>query len=184
MTTDRRWRKWELAGLFVTLILGNALHFLYDLSGENPIAAAFSAANESTWEHMKLLIVPWALWSLVEAAVLLRSRRGVLMPRALGLLCGTALIPAVYYTYTGIVGQRSAIADILLFQAAVLLSALISWHLMAKGRFSAPLWSVLGLLLLLGLWALAVWWTFAPPPLPLFTDPTTGTAGVSASIIP
>lgn len=179
MTTDRIWRKWELAGLFITLILGNSLHFLYEFSGESSIAAAFSAVNESTWEHMKLLIVPWALWSPVEAVILLRSRRGVLMPRALGLLCGTALIPAVYYTYTGIVGQRSAIADILLFQAAVLLAALVSWRLMTKGRFSAPLWSALGLFLLLGLWALAVWWTFDPPLLPLFTDPVTGTAGVS-----
>lgn len=180
MTTDRRWRKWELAGLFITLILGNALHFLYEFSGKSPVAAAFSAVNESTWEHMKLLIVPWTLWSLVEAAALLRSsRRGVLMPRALGLLCGTVLIPAVYYTYTGIAGQRSAIADILLFQAAVLLAALVSWRLMTKGRFSAPPWSALGLFLLLGLWALAVWWTFEPPHIPLFIDPVTGTAGVS-----
>ena len=30
--TDRRWRKWELAGLFLTLIFGNLLHFVYDWS--------------------------------------------------------------------------------------------------------------------------------------------------------
>ena len=33
-------------------------------------AALFSAVNESTWEHMKLLAVPWILFSLVEYIVL------------------------------------------------------------------------------------------------------------------
>ena len=31
--SDRRWRKWELTGLFVTLIFGNLLHFVYNWSG-------------------------------------------------------------------------------------------------------------------------------------------------------
>ena len=56
--TDRRWRKWELAGLFLTLIFGNLLHFVYDWSGQNSVVAAFAAVNESTWEHMKLLFFP------------------------------------------------------------------------------------------------------------------------------
>ena len=75
---DRKWRKWELAGLFVTLILGNLLHFVFDWSGENSIVAAFAAVNESTWEHMKLLVIPWVVWSLVEAVVLrvVETRRG------------------------------------------------------------------------------------------------------------
>ena len=45
---DRRWRKRELAGLFVILIAGNLLHFIYDWSGRNDIVAAFAAVNEST----------------------------------------------------------------------------------------------------------------------------------------
>ena len=40
--------------------------------------------------------------------------------------------------------------------------------------------SALGLLLLLGVWALAVWWTYDPPQLPLFTDPITGQTGLFA----
>ena len=92
---DRKWRKWELAGLFVTLILGNLLHFVFDWSGENRIVAAFAAVNESTWEHMKLLVIPWVVWSLVEAVVLRDSRRPVLLARARGLLAGVVLFPPV-----------------------------------------------------------------------------------------
>lgn len=175
---DRKWRKWELTGLFVTLIFGNLLHFVFDWSGENHIVAAFAAVNESTWEHMKLLVIPWVVWSLVEAIALRGSRRPVLPGRALGLLTGVLFIPTVYYTYTGALGVSSMLVDVLLFQMAVLLGAWVSWRIMAKGKASGLLWSLLGLLLLLGIWALFVWWTYDPPLLPIFTDPTNGAAGL------
>ena len=127
-----RWHRWELAGLFVTLILGNLLHFAYEWSGGSSVVAAFAAVNESTWEHMKLLVVPWTVWSLVEAVALRGSRRPVLPARAVGLLAGVAAIPVVYYTYTGALGVSSMIVDVLLFQAAVLLGAWISWRIMKR----------------------------------------------------
>ena len=109
--TDRRWRKWELTGLFLTLIFGNLLHFVYDWIGQNSVVAAFAAVNESTWEHMKLLAMPWVIWSLVEAVALRSSRQSVLMARALGLLAGLVTIPTVYYTYTGALGVSSMIVE-------------------------------------------------------------------------
>ena len=158
---DRRWRKWELAGLFLTLIFGNLLHFVYDWSGQSIAAAVFAAVNESTWEHMKLLVTPWVIWSLVEAVALRGSRRPVLMARALGV--------------------SSMIADVVLFQAAVLLGAWLSWRIMAAGKLTGPLWSILGALVLLGVWGLFLWWTFDPPVLPIFIDPTNGTVGLPAA---
>lgn len=178
--TDRRWRKWELAGLFLTLIFGNLLHFVYDWSGQNSVVAAFAAVNESTWEHMKLLAMPWVIWSLVEAVALRSSRQSVLMARALGLLAGLVTIPTVYYTYTGALGVSSMIVDVVLFQAAVLLGALVSWRVLAKNKLTGPIWGAVGLLLLLGIAALFVWWTYAPPVLPIFIDPTNGTVGLPA----
>ena len=49
---------WELAGALFTAAMGTLLHFVYDWSGGWGAAAAFSAVNESTWEHMKLLFFP------------------------------------------------------------------------------------------------------------------------------
>ena len=178
--TDRRWRKWGLAGLFLTLIFGNLLHFVYDWSGQNSVVAAFAAVNESTWEHMKLLAMPGVIWSLVEAVALRSSRQSVLMARALGLLVGLVTIPTVYYTYTGALGVSSMIVDVVLFQAAVLLGALVSWRVLAKNKLTGPIWGAVGLLLLLGVAALFVWWTYAPPVLPIFIDPTNGTVGLPA----
>ena len=61
---------WELAGALFTAAMGTLLHFVYDWTGQSPIAAPLAAVNESTWEHMKLFITPWVLWSLVERIAL------------------------------------------------------------------------------------------------------------------
>ena len=52
----------ETAGMLFTLLFGNLLHFVYDWTGQAGWAAYLSAVNESTWEHMKLLAVPWLVW--------------------------------------------------------------------------------------------------------------------------
>ena len=64
--------------------------------------------------------------------------------------------------------------------AFVLLGALVSWRVLAKNKLTGPIWGAVGLLLLLGVAALFVWWTYAPPVLPLFIDPTNGTVGLPA----
>lgn len=52
---------------------------------------------------------------------------------------------------------------------------------MAAGKLTGPLWSILGALVLLGVWGLFLWWTFDPPVLPIFIDPTNGTVGLPAA---
>lgn len=36
-------------------VLGVLLHFTYEWAGDNAVVGLFSAVNESTWEHLKLL---------------------------------------------------------------------------------------------------------------------------------
>ena len=176
--SDRAWCKWEVAGLFFVLIWGNLFHFVFDWSGENELVGAIAAVNESTWEHMKLMIVPWVLWSAVEALALRRSRIRVLAPRAAALLMGVLFIPTVYYTYTGISGANVAILNIIIFQLAVLMAFFITWRLLDKGRLQGTVWSVLGGAVLLAMLALAVYRTYFPVEIPLFIDPLTGKAGI------
>ena len=147
--TDRKWKTWEVIGLLVTLALGNLLHFVYEWSGDSPLTAPIAAVNESTWEHMKLLAVPWVLFSLVERAARGRSGGTVPMARALGLLAGLAAIPLLYYTYRGILGFDVMVVDILIFQAAVLLGFWVSWRVQRTGRWTSPAAQIAGVLALL-----------------------------------
>ena len=175
--TDRRWRKWELAGLFLTLIFGNLLHFVYDWSGQNSVVAAFAAVNESTWEHMKLLFVPWLLWTAAQC-IGLRSLRPA-APRAVGLLAGMAAIPLLFYGYVGVTGVSVDVVNILIFQAAVLLAFWVSTALQRRGALTGPVWQAAGVLVMAAVCAAFAVWTVSPPELPVFTDPTDGTRGIT-----
>lgn len=179
---EKSWRKWEVAGLFFTLIWGNLFHFVFDWSGESAAVAAIAAVNESVWEHIKLLVVPWVLWSVVETLALRRSRINILGSRAAALLLGVIYIPAVYYTYVGASGSNVAIINIIIFQLAVLLAFFVSWRWLDKGRLQGKFWSVCGAAILLLSLALIVYWTFFPPQIPLFTDPGTGQTGISRGL--
>lgn len=172
---QRNWQKWEIVGLFFTIGAGNLLHFVYEWCGKSAPAALFSGVNESTWEHMKLLAVPWLIWTAAEGFFL--RGRGILAARAAGLLTGLLFIPAVYYTYTGALGVSSSLVNIMIFQLAVLAGFGVTWRMLRERKFSAAVWHPLAAVLLLALTALFIWWTFEPPALPLFTDPVTGLRG-------
>lgn len=172
----KRLNGWSLAGFLAVSVLGTLAHFCYEWSGEKLLVGAFCAVNESTWEHMKLLAVPWILWTAVT--ILIERRADCAAPRAAGLLTGLILIPALFYTYTGICGKSVDVVNVLIFQAAVLAAWLVSRGLQRRGSLSAPLWQVLGILVQLGAAAVFAVWTVNPPELPLFVDPTNGTRGV------
>ena len=177
--SDRKWRTWEIAGLLFTIAAGNLLHFVYDWSGKNDIVAAFAATNESTWEHMKLLAMPWIIWSFIEWLALRRRKSPVPAARGAGLLVGLTAIPMLFYTYQGIVGRNLPPVNIIIFQAAVLLAFWVSWHIQDKRKWSGKPWQWMGGLLLLAAGVLFVLWTYRPPRLAVFIDPLTGQVGPS-----
>lgn len=177
--TDRKWRTWEIIGLLFTIAVGNLLHFVYNWSGRDDIVAAFASVNESTWEHMKLLAVPWILWSIIEWLALRGKKNPVLAARAGGLLTGLLAIPALFYTYQGITGAYSDLVNIAIFQVAVLLAFWVSWRMQDRRRLNSTLWKWLGGLFLLGTAVLFVVWSYDPPQLAVFVDPITKQIGAT-----
>ena len=175
--TDRRWRTWEVVGLLFTIAAGNLLHFVYNWSGKNDIVAAFAAVNESTWEHMKLLAVPWIVWTIIEWLAVGRGKNSVLAARAVGLLIGLLVIPALFYTYQGITGLNNSLVNIIIFQVAVLLAFWVSWRIQDRRKLRGKVWQWLGGVLLLAVGTLFVIWSYNPPELPIFLDPMTGHVG-------
>ena len=175
---EKRLFYWELAGALFTAALGTLLHFTYGWSGGWSVAAAFSAVNESTWEHMKLLFFPLFLFSVVQVCVMGRNYPNFLAVRAVSILTGLVLIPVLFYTYTGVLGRSVDWVNIALFFLAALGAFLLDFRLLRRSRISAPWQQILGLIVL---WALAfcfVWCTFHPVELALWRDPVTGGYGV------
>ena len=170
--------RWEAAGFLFVSAVGTLLHFVYDWTGENLLAAVISAVNESTWEHMKLFFIPLFLFSVVQACTIGKSYPNILAVRTISALTGLALIPVLYYTYTGIGGQSVSWLNIAIFYVAVLAAFLLDFRLLRKGRFSSPWQQLLGLVVLWALLFLFVWCTFRPIHLPLWQDPVTGQFGI------
>ena len=169
---------WALAGFLFTAAAGTLLHFVYEWSGGSTLAAAFSAVNESTWEHMKLLFFPMFLFSVVQVIALGRQYPNFLAVRAISTLTGLVLIPVLVYTYSGVLGRNVTWVDVTIFFLAALAAFALDWRLLRRGRWSSGWQQVLGLLVLWGLAFLFVYFTFHPPGLALWQDPVTGVYGI------
>lgn len=57
-----------LLGSVLITLTGASMHFIYHWSGCHPLAAVFCAVNESTWEHIKIMLFPMLLWWLLTGS--------------------------------------------------------------------------------------------------------------------
>lgn len=176
----RKLFRWELVGFLFTAGAGTLLHFVYEWSGRSKIVAAFSAVNESTWEHMKLLFIPLFLFSLIQVVFLWKTYPSLPAVRGLSAVVGTALIPVLYYTYTGVWGQHVMWADIAVLFLSAAGAFLLDYALLRRGKLSSPFLQVLGLAALWGLLFAFIFFTFRTPHLAIFQDPLTLGYGIAA----
>lgn len=175
---ESRLRRWEAGGFLFTCLAGVLLHFAYGWSGESALVGAFSAVNESVWEHMKLLFFPLMLVALPEMAALGDCFRCFWTAKAAGTLLGLGLIPALHYTYTGAFGVSILWVDIGIFFVAAAAVFLLETRLMLRPRRRGGAMQMPAMLLM---WALAlvfVFFTYYPPHIPLLRDPLTGIYGL------
>lgn len=109
-------RKCFFIGFVFICISGTLLHYLYEWTGDNRIIGLFSPVNESVWEHMKRLFFPMLLFSVIMSYFnILQIHYPSLVPALLqGLLMGTWLIPIIFYAYSGILGFRIMLIDVLI----------------------------------------------------------------------
>lgn len=175
----RRLFWWELGGFLFAAAAGTLLHFTNDWCGGSTFAAAVSAVNESTWEHMKLLFFPVFFLSVGQVCFLGRNYPNFLAVRAAALTAGLAAIPVLYYTYTGVLGRHIQWVDVLIFFFAAAWVFHLDFRLLSAGRLGGGWQQVLGLLALWGLAFLFVYFTFYPPQLALWRDPATGLYGAA-----
>ena len=168
---------WQIIGAVFALIIGTLLHFTYEWSGENPVVGIFSAVNESTWEHLKLLFVPVALFAVLEYFEYGKQIPNFVPVKVLSILLGMSTIIIAYYTYTCIVGQNYLWVDIGIFILGVLAAYWFSYRFLQTEFLTSECSVRLGWIGLLLLAFCFVFFTFCPPRIELFLDPVTGTYG-------
>lgn len=113
-------KKFCIIGFFVTTVLGILFHFVYDWTGGGFLIGLFFPVNESTWEHMKLLFFPMFLFALVAGKRIERQYPCIYNAMFTGILVGLALIPTLFYTYSGILGFNVDWVNIAVYVLSVL----------------------------------------------------------------
>lgn len=158
------------SGIFV-MILGTLLHFTYEWSSNNQFIASFSAVNESTWEHLKLLFFPMLLTTIIGFFYLEKSCPNYWCARLFGILTAILFTIVFFYTYTGIIGTNFAFVDISIFFVAVILGELVSYKVLVSSFDCNSSVALVGIILLL---ACFIIFTYFTPEIGLFKDPVTG----------
>ena len=167
----------EMVGTVFIIILGSILHFTFEWSGGNPVVGAFSAVNESVWEHLKLAFWPALLFMLIEYIPLKKTANNFVLAKTTGVYLAIITIPIIFYSYTAVTGKSIFVIDISTFVVAVIIGQISSYKLLTRKKLSKNLERI-SLILLVMLGIAFVSFTFYPPQLPVFRDPITGKYGI------
>lgn len=155
-----------IIGIFFVLTAGTISHFLYKWTGGNFIIGLFVPVNESTWEHMKLLFFPMLLYSFFMIRKHEKSCPCIAPAVAFGILAGTLLIPAIFYTYTGILGYHVFLLDLGTFLLSVLIAFYSAYKLTLSCKMQEHKFFLYSLIFIFIICFL--WFTCSPPSIGLF----------------
>ena len=167
---------WQLCGFAATSLVGTLLHFLYEWLGEAIWIAPLSGVNESTWEHMKLLFWPMLLFAILQS-FFFKDRRDFWCVKLCGILLGLLLIPVLFYTYNGVIGESPDWINIVIFFISAAVAYLCETRLFRTEKLCcrSSKWPIAVLCIIAVLFVI---FTFATPQLEIFRDPLTGSYGI------
>lgn len=170
-------KKLAIIGFFVIVILGTLLHFSFDFFNNNLFIAPFSAVNESVWEHLKIAVMPTFVWTIIELIVLKYRQDNLWSSLLLKIVTIMVIITLGYYIYTFILGSHVLLFDILLFCIAILFGQVVAYREIKARKINVNYEEIAKYLVLI-IFLMFVFFTFAPPRLDLFKDEVTSTYGV------
>ena len=167
---------WQLMGFAVTSFLGTILHFLYEWLDSAVWIAPFSGINESTWEHMKLLLWPMLIYAVIES-FFFRDRKDFWCVKFRGILLGLALIPILFYTYNGVIGKSPDWINIAIFFISAAIAYVFEARLFNSEKLRCGS-KKRAIAILVAISLLFVLFTFRTPTIGIFRDPLTGSYGI------
>jgi len=161
---------WEIGGFFFIGLIGAALHFTFELSNfSNMVVAFFSAVNESTWEHLKMVFWPGVFFTLIEYSYIRDRVNNFLVAKSVSLFVMPLIITLGWYAYTPFTQKSIFRLDLLLFYIAVFAGQIISYKLLTRESLPEKANVISGVGLGVMLFAFSTF-TFYPPEIFLFEN--------------
>lgn len=157
---------------------GTLLHFTFKWSNQNRIVALFCAVNESTWEHLKLVVFPLILVDIFEYIKFGHNCDNYMIAKALGLLSGMMFIIMFHYTYKGIIGKSILFCDVTIFLASIIIAISVSNLILNHHVLESKIYEIIGGIIIVAVIISFMWFTYDPPKINLFIDPPTKQYGL------
>lgn len=178
MSDKKKLMIWSVIGTFVVFLLAGGWHFLYSDILKSGVTAAIAPVNESPWEHAKMFFVPALIWYIILYFIAGRKFPNFVFSHAVSLLVMPVLMFGLFYTYQLFVPDN-LIVDIIISFVVIALGQLIAYKLtVSKRSLSGPVYTVVSLAIVLGLFVLYTVFTYNPPHFEIFADPESGRYGI------
>jgi hypothetical protein len=157
------------------------LHYVYDWSGRNSVAAVVGPVNESVWEHLKLGYWALILFSSFEFKLFDRKVNNFFLAKLVGVVLLNLTILTIYYTYSALTPHNIIWLDISSYIIGVIICQWVAYRLYFTSEF--VILKLPSLLLFVAIGVLFGYFTFHPPHKEIFKDERNGTYGVPLSSI-
>jgi len=164
---------WEIGAFVWIMVFGSALHFVYELSDFNSIAALFGSVNDSTWEHLKLFFYPGLIFFLVQHAFVKDFANNYWWGKAIALALVPIGVITSFYFYLGIAlplyGEGFLWADISTGAFGVLLGNIAAYRILTSPQREKR-FDLSGRIAMAGMTAAFMLLTYFPIKMFLFND--------------
>ncbi len=167
----------EIIGTIFIIVVGCINHFLYDWLHHNKIMGYFAAVNESTWEHLKLVLMPTFLWLVVEYHFYF-DNPNLFFARFISLLVMLLIIPLIFYAYTYFTKKPILFIDITTFVLSIIIGQFVFCKLINL-EFENIILMHVGFIGLLIIFLAYIINTYVPKYNFLYKDPITKKYGVN-----
>lgn len=161
-------------------IIGSLLHFVFDWTRHNRIAAIFSAVNESYWEHIKIAIWPTVLLQIVLFAAGGYQNLSFIPAATIALYSLPVSMLGIVFLYKSITKRNILWLDIASFFVIIAVAQTL-FVLVLEQLDASWVTVVLAGFFLVGLLIASLRFTLRPPNEPdAFIDPLTQKYGLHA----
>lgn len=180
MNNTITYKKIIIIACITSILLGVFLHFAYDISNQNVIVGLFAPVNESVWEHLKLIFIPFTIFSIGFYFYTKKKFSNLLLVTLFGNIVGMFVVTTLYYLGDAIFAGENMVYNIIIYSIGVISSYLILYFGLYNEDFIEETKgsTIVGACALVLLFAIFITSTFSPIKLDMTKDPVTKTYGI------
>ena len=164
-----------ILSFLILSLLGSLTHFTHGWFKKGILLHMFSALNESTWEHMKMLVAPTILVGILQYIFLRDRYINIFNSILILMLVELITMPLLYETLKRLFKTVPFPITILIFFLSIIFGLLAEYLILSNGIvILTEIVSFILVVVIVGIFGI---FSYYPPKISLLKDPITGRYG-------